>query len=123
MLQQPQARDYVLATGETHTVREFIELAFLELGMVIGWEGTGIKEKGILQKPVRRNKKNNLEEGQAVVVINPRYHRPAEVDLLLGDATKAKNELGWEPKTKFTKLVKIMTQADFKNLSRNGVHL
>lgn len=100
MLQVPQADDYVVATGETHTVREFCELAFGEVGMPIKWEGSGVEERGV------------TTGGKAVIRIDPRYFRPAEVDLLLGDPSKAKRELGWEPKVTFPGLVKMMVEHD-----------
>ena len=110
MLQVDEPEDFVLATGKTHTVREFVEEAFNVLGEEIEWRGEGEKEQGYL-------KSNN----KAVVGINPRYYRPTEVDLLLGDPTKAKEKLGWEPKTDFKDLVKIMVEADYKKAkARNG---
>ena len=107
MLQADQPGDYVVATGETHSVREFAELVFGSLGMPLAWEGKGEKETGI-----------DRETGRKVIEIDPRYFRPAEVDLLLGDAAKAKRELGWEPKTSFPELVKMMTQADLAAAER-----
>lgn len=101
MLQQDKPDDYVLATNETHTVREFCEIAFRHAGFDLIWEGKGIYEKGIDQKT-----------GKTLVEIDPKYFRPAEVDLLWGDATKAKTELGWEPKVNFEGLVKMMVDAD-----------
>lgn len=109
MLQQDTPKDYVLATGETHTVREFIELSFKHVGITIKWEGENEKEQGV-----------DSETGKILVEINPRYYRPTEVDLLLGDATKAKNELGWEPKIKFKKLVELMIEADWKKVKEQG---
>jgi len=103
ILQADQPEDFVLATGETHTVREFIEESFRVLGEEIIWQGKGPDEKGILKST-----------GKEVVGINPRYFRPAEVDLLIGNAAKAKEKLGWEPKTNFKQLVKIMVEADYK---------
>ena len=102
MLQADKPDDYVLATGETHTVREFIEASFAVLGEEIEWKSKGIDEKGILKS-----------SGQMVVNINPRYFRPTEVDLLIGDPTKAKINLGWVPKVTFKELVKIMVTADY----------
>ena len=102
MLQAEKSDDYVMATGETHTVREFIEESFDVLGEEIIWEGEGIDEKGILKS-----------SGQMVVNINPRYFRPTEVELLIGDASKAKTNLGWVPKVTFAELVKIMVTADY----------
>ncbi len=101
-LQAGKPDDYVLATGETHTVREFIEESFSVLGQEIEWYGKGIDEKGILKS-----------SGQIVVKIDPRYFRPTEVDLLKGDPTKAKNELGWVPKVTFKEVVKIMVNTDY----------
>jgi len=103
MLQYSQPEDFVLATGETHTVREFVEEAFRVLGEEIIWKGQGVNEKGYL-------KSNNKE----VVAINPKYYRPTEVELLLGDPRKAREKLGWEPKVTFTELVSIMVKADYK---------
>jgi len=102
ILQNELASDYVLATNETHTVREFIEATFQNLGEEIIWHGKGVQEKGIL--------KSNCKE---VIEINPRYFRPAEVDILIGDYSKAKKELDWAPKVKFGDLVKIMVQSDY----------
>jgi GDPmannose 4,6-dehydratase len=109
MLQSPKAEDFVLATGETHTVREFAELSFRELGIDLKWEGKGAKEKGIDKK----TKKVRVE-------IDPRHYRPTEVELLIGDPTKAKEKLGWVSKTKFAELVKIMAKADFEKISKRG---
>ncbi len=102
MLQIDQPQDFVLATNETHTVREFVEEAFKVLGEEIYWQGSGADEKGILKS-----------SGKQVVGIDPRYYRPTEVDLLLGDYSKAKSLLGWEPKTTFKELVRLMVEADF----------
>ena len=101
MLQANRADDYVLATNETHTVRELVEESAKILGFDIKWEGSGINERGI-----------DTNTGKVIIEIDPKYFRPAEVDLLIGDFSKAKNELGWEPKTKFKDLVKLMTEAD-----------
>lgn len=101
MLQQDKADDYVLATNETHTVREFVELAFKEVGVDIEWKGTGVDEKGYCQKT-----------GKLLVDVNPQYFRPAEVELLWGDSTKAEKELGWQRKVSFPELVKMMVKAD-----------
>jgi GDPmannose 4,6-dehydratase len=102
MLQIDQPQDFVLATNETHTVREFVEEAFRVLGEEVYWDGSGVDEKGFLKS-----------SGKQVVGIDPRYHRPTEVDLLLGDYSKAKALLGWEPKTTFKELVRLMVEADF----------
>lgn len=102
MTQQEKGDDYVLATNETHSVKEFLELATKECGWNITWVGEGINEKGI------------IDNGLTIVEINERYYRPAEVDILLGDYSKAKSILGWEPKTKFNELVKLMIKNDLK---------
>ena len=106
MLQQEEPRDYVLATNETHTVREFVELAFAEVGIEIEWKGTGEDEKGYDKKT-----------GRLMVDVDPRYFRPAEVELLWGDATKAETELGWERKVSFRKLVEMMVDEDMKMIA------
>ncbi len=103
MLQVDEPDDYVLATNETHKIREFVEEAFSVLGEEIVWKGSGINEKGILRS-----------SGKEVVAIDERYFRPAEVDLLIGDYSKAKEKLGWEPKTTFKELVRIMVEADYE---------
>lgn len=104
MLQQPQGDDYVVATGETHSVRECVEFAASELGFDLVWEGKGIAEVGI-------DKKTNKE----IVKIDPKYFRPAEVDLLLGDPTKAKTVLNWKPKYNFESLIREMVKLDYDN--------
>jgi GDPmannose 4,6-dehydratase len=103
MLQQEKPDDYVIATGVTHTVREFCELAFGRAGMPLRWEGSGDAEKGI-----------DEISGRTVIEVDPRYYRPTEVELLLGDASKAARELGWKPETPFTELVDLMVAADMK---------
>ena len=109
MLQQNIADDYVLATGETHAVREFVELAFAEVGRKIVWQGTGVDEKGI-----------DAKTGAVLVEIDPRYFRPTEVDLLLGDPAKAKRVLGWTASTPFLTLVKEMVASDVADVKRQG---
>ncbi len=120
MLQQPEPDDYVLATGETHTVREFADLTFKELDMELEWEGEGVNEVGRLKRPLKRPNGPDLPAGTVVVAVNPNYFRPTEVDLLIGDATKAREKLGWEPKVKFEELVKIMARADWEKVQRRG---
>lgn len=104
MLQQERGDDYVVATGETHSVREFIELAAKELDMEIEWKGKGVHEVGI-----------DVKTGKEIIKIDSKYFRPAEVDLLLGDPTKAKNTLDWKPKYSFKDLVKEMVEFDLEN--------
>jgi GDPmannose 4,6-dehydratase len=101
MLQQTEPDDYVVATGETHSVREFAERVFARLGMLLEWQGRGAHEKGI-----------DTATGNIVVEVDPKYFRPAEVDLLLGDPSKAKRFLGWEPKVGFEALVEMMVEED-----------
>lgn len=102
ILQQDEPEDFVIATGETRTVREFVEAAFKCAGITIRWEGEGVNEKGI-----------DAETGKVLVEVSPEFFRPAEVDLLLGDPTKAKEKLGWNPrKTSFDELVRRMVEHD-----------
>jgi len=108
MLQTDTPEDLVIATGETHSVREFIMAACQELDIDLEWQGEGVDEVGIDKKTKK-----------TIIRINPRFYRPTEVDLLLGDPTKAKDVLGWEAKIKFSDLAKLMTQSDF-NLLKNG---
>jgi len=103
MMQQKSPEDYVLATGETHTVKEFVDLSFKSVGIELEWEGKEEKEKG-----------KDKNTGKVLVSVDPAYYRPTEVDLLIGDATKAKKNLGWEPKVKFEQLVDIMVKADLE---------
>ncbi len=105
MLQQDDPEDFVIATGETHTVRELAEKAFAHAGITLEWEGKGEKEQGMDPKT-----------GKAVVVIDPQYYRPNEVDYLCGDASKAKEKLGWEPKVTFDELVMLMMEAELKGV-------
>ena len=104
MLQQDKPDDFVLSTGETHSIKEFIELACKECGWNINWIGDGVNEKGL------------LDNGITIIEIDEKYYRPAEVEILLGDSTKAKTDLGWEPKVKFEELVRIMMEHDIKNI-------
>ena len=103
MLQQKEPEDFVLATGETHSVREFVEECMKILKIDFKWRGRGAKEEGIDKKT-----------GKAFIKIDPKYYRPAEVDLLLGDPSKAKEKLGWKSKITFKELVKIMLEADLE---------
>jgi GDPmannose 4,6-dehydratase len=105
MLQQDEPDDYVAATGEMHSVREFIEKAFAHVNMNITWEGEGAETVGRAQ-----------ESGKIVVRVNPRYYRPTEVDQLLGDASKAREQLGWQPTVTFDELVRIMAEGDLRLL-------
>ncbi|MHB8171610.1 MAG: GDP-mannose 4,6-dehydratase [Thermincolia bacterium] len=108
MLQQDKPDDFVIATGETHSVREFVELAFAQVGIEVEWQGEGVQEKGI-----------DKATGKVLVEIDPRYFRPTEVELLLGDPTKAKQKLGWQPKTTFKELVETMVESDLEEAKRD----
>jgi GDPmannose 4,6-dehydratase len=113
MMQMEKPDDYLLATNETHTVREFVELSFSHLGVKLAWVGEGVTEKGVVSEITDEYKWSALKIGQQVVSVDPRYFRPTEVDLLIGDYTKAYNAFGWKPKVTFNELVKIMVEADF----------
>lgn len=110
ILQQDQPDDYVLATGITTSVRDFIVKAFKEAGIEISFSGTGINEKGVIEKCL--NDEYKLQKGKVVVEVDEAYFRPAEVDLLIGDATKAREKLGWEPQTDLDTLIKEMVSSD-----------
>jgi len=107
MLQQPEPQDLVIATGEQHSVREFVEAAAKVLGMAITWQGSGVDEKGYDSR------------GRAIVAVDPKYHRPAEVQSLLGDAAKARSVLGWTPRTRFHELVEEMAREDLREAERD----
>lgn len=154
MLQQKEPEDFILATGEAHTVREFIEISFKTLGIGIKWKGKGINETGIIddinknvlddliqkvstmgvndflinnykKKPVKplRNynlKSSRIKKGQSIINISPVYFRPTEVDYLIGDYSKAKKFLGWQPNIKFKKLIQIMVENDLHHVLKKG---
>ncbi|MGA8041772.1 MAG: GDP-mannose 4,6-dehydratase [Terracidiphilus sp.] len=109
MLQQQEPRDYVIATGEQHSVREFVEVAAEQLGMKVRWKGKGAEEQGWDQ------------DGNLIVLVDPRYYRPTEVETLMGDASKARRELGWKPRFSFRELVTEMVEADFKAANRDAL--
>ncbi len=137
ILNHKKAGDFVLATGKTHTVKEFIESAFSEIGIKLDWQGKGAEEKGII-KEIHLDKGNQLlnsgnsrseykyffsktlKKGKTVVEIDPDYYRPTEVDLLIGNPAKAKRVLGWEAKTTFKQLIKLMIQADLEKVMMRG---
>jgi GDPmannose 4,6-dehydratase len=137
MLQQNQPDDYVVATGESHSVREYVNLAFQHAGIELAWIGSGLEEKGVIASintkqygvssmdPNQENSclvpsayclLNQLKVGDSLIEIDARYFRPTEVEYLLGDSAKAKEKLGWLPKVKFKELVQMMVDADIKNL-------
>jgi GDPmannose 4,6-dehydratase len=109
IVQHPEADDYVLATGETHSVREMVELAFSKVGRTIEWRGQGADETGI-----------DAATGETLVKIDQRYFRPTEVDLLLGDPSKARRVLGWKHKVSFSELVAEMVESDLKVVARES---
>ncbi len=109
MLQQEEPDDYVLATGETHSVREFVEAAFGAAGYQIEWEGEGVDTTG-----------RDKATGRVLVEVSPEFYRPAEVDILIGNPEKAEKKLGWKPRTKFKELVAMMVEADLRRVDREG---
>ncbi len=137
ILQHEKADDFVLATGETHTVREFTELTFNEIGIELEWEEKEEKEKGIIKSIDLKKAKElidfdrkssgykfgfneNLKKGSTVVTVDPNYYRPTEVELLIGNASKAEKVLGWKAKTKFEKLVNLMIKSDLDKVLQRG---
>ncbi|OAM92793.1 GDPmannose 4,6-dehydratase [Pelosinus fermentans] len=108
MLQQDKPEDFVVATGQTQKVRDFVELAFREVGIEVVWQGNGVEEKGL-----------DKATGKVLVEVDSRYFRPTEVELLLGDPTKAKEKLGWQAKTTLAELVSMMVQEDLKSATRD----
>ena len=109
ILQQDKPDDFILATGKTHTIREFVELTFQELDIHVEWDGGGKDEAGI-----------DKSSGKIIIKVDPNYFRPTEVDLLIGNASKAKSILGWEAKTDLNDLVKIMVRSDLEKIRRRG---
>ncbi len=137
ILQHKEADDFVLATGETHTVREFADLTFKHLGIELEWIGEGVNEVGkiknidldkaksligfdVAKERTRSDFTTRLKRGDVIVKVNPNYYRPTEVDLLIGDSSKAEKLLGWKAKTKFSDLVEIMIKADMEKVLRRG---
>jgi GDPmannose 4,6-dehydratase len=120
MLQQKEPDDYVIATGKSHSVREFVELAFREIGAEIQWKGKGVKEVGVVKKVTSdESRVPTMQKGDVVVEVDPRYFRPTEVDELLGDASKARKTLGWEPKISFQEMVTMMVKSDLEEAQRD----
>jgi GDPmannose 4,6-dehydratase len=118
MLQQEQPEDFVIATGVQHSVRQFIEYAARELGIAIAWEGKDAREVG---KVASAPAGSSLRTGQTIVAIDPRYFRPAEVETLLGDPTKAREKLGWIPRIGFDELVREMVHGDLSIAKRDAL--
>jgi GDPmannose 4,6-dehydratase len=112
MLQQPEPDDYVLASGEAHSVRDFVEEAFRHVGRDIQWQGVGAEEKGL-----------DAKSGDVLVQVDPRYFRPSEVDLLIGDPTKAREKLGWHHSVSFSALVQEMVEADLDTVKGESERL
>jgi GDPmannose 4,6-dehydratase len=118
MLQQDQPEDFVIATGKQHSVREFVVAAAAELGISIDWQGDGTTEQGVVAAAPADS---SAKPGDCIVAIDPRYFRPAEVETLLGDASKARDKLGWEPRTSFAELVREMMAADLQIANRDAL--
>jgi GDPmannose 4,6-dehydratase len=124
ILQQDKPDDYVIATGESHSVREFVELAFQKIGIEIAWRGKGIKEIGFVNTVTKENvpgssKRDGIKKGDVVVEVDPRYFRPTEVDNLLGDSSKARSRLNWEPETSFNDMVSQMVMEDIEEAEKD----
>ena len=123
ILQHDTPEDFVIATGVQHTVREFATLAFHHAGIVLRWEGKGVEEKGIVEK-VQSDKVQSTKVGDVVVAVSPDFYRPTDVVNLLGDPSKAKRELGWNPqKTSFEELVELMVKHDMHKVTREHINL
>ncbi len=136
ILQYENAEDFVLATGETHTIREFAEITFREIGIELEWMGKDGKEKGVIKNidfeiakklinysnssGYRLKFSNNLKKGDTIIVIDPNYYRPTEVDLLIGNPAKAEKLLNWKARTKFSELIKLMIKADLEKILTRG---
>lgn len=122
-MQQDEPDDFVIATGEAHSVREFVKRAFLEAGIELEWRGSGVEEVGLVagmnKDPGGSNSELGPKKGDEVVCIDPSYFRPAEVDYLLGDPSKARSKLGWEPTVPFDGLVKMMVREDLKEAEKD----
>ncbi len=118
MLQQEKPEDFVIATGVTTAVREFVRMAFLEAGIEIDFQGEGQNEQGVVKKVLIESVKKYVKTGDIVVKVDPRYYRPTEVELLIGDPTKAMTKLGWEPEYSIDDLIKEMVQADIELMKK-----
>ena len=124
ILQHDTPEDFVIATGVQHTVREFATLAFHHAGIELRWEGKGVEEKGIVAELKNKNEKLKIKEGDVVVAVSPDFYRPTDVVNLLGDPSKAKRELGWNPqKTSFEELVELMVKHDMHKVTREHFNL
>lgn len=121
ILQQEKPEDYVIATGEQHSVREFVQEAARVFGITLKWDGVGLSERGVIEK-IDGSFDHALKPGQVIIQINPKYFRPTEVETLLGDSSKAYQKLGWKPKITFEELVREMVMADY-HLAKQEAHL
>jgi GDPmannose 4,6-dehydratase len=119
MLQQQQAEDFVIATGVQYSVRQFVQFAAAELGITLEFRGEGEAEVGVVVAV--QGDKAKCKVGDVIVKVDPRYYRPTEVETLLGDPTKAKDKLGWTPKTSLAELVREMVEADYTSARRDGL--
>lgn len=120
MLQQDKAEDFVIATGVQYSVRQFVEVAALELGITIEWKGTGVDETGVIAA-ISGDKATGAEVGQVIVAVDPKYFRPTEVETLLGDPTNARVKLGWTPTTTFAEMVQEMVKFDLDKARRHAL--
>jgi len=123
MLQQAAPQDFVIATGEQHSVRDFVTLAAGKLGITVKFEGTGLDEVGIIThiEDAQRQLSSRCKVGDVIVRVDPRYFRPTEVETLLGDPTRAREQLGWSPRITFDELVHEMIEADFASARRDAL--
>jgi GDPmannose 4,6-dehydratase len=119
ILQQEKPDDYVIATNQQHSVREFVDIAAQKLGISLVWQGEGVDERGVVDQV--QNDELKVTPGQTLVAIDPRYLRPAEVETLLGDATKARQKLGWTARTSFPELVSEMMDEDFRQAKKEAI--
>jgi GDPmannose 4,6-dehydratase len=121
MLQQDKPDDFVIATGVQHSVRDFVDAAAAELGITLKWQGQGVEERGVVLNSGKDGNGARVSVGDTLVRVDPRYFRPTEVESLLGDPSKAKEKLGWTPKTTFKELVSEMMQADLEEARRDAL--
>jgi GDPmannose 4,6-dehydratase len=117
ILQADEAEDWVIATGKTTSVRDFVKMSFQEVGIELDFQGEGVNERGYVKSCA--NTKYQLEIGKEVLAVDPKYFRPTEVDLLIGDPSKANNKLGWQPKIQLPDLVKDMMSSDLKLMKKD----
>jgi GDPmannose 4,6-dehydratase len=121
MLQQEKPEDFVIASGEQHSVRDFVTIAAKELGITLRWQGEGLQETAIVEAVETQDNAAKIQPGQTIVRVDPRYFRPTEVETLLGDPSNAKNKLGWTPRTTFRQLVEEMVRCDLEEAKRDAL--